>query len=395
MPNENLDKSKIEKLYKDDDIIIRQKNNLSFAKVIFLTVIFGVASGVCASIVFNAFFQDQFSLTGQSKETIAKDIADLLEKRKIQAETAYSLESGIKSSVDEEGLSIVKIFPKKLIDEKSKNPLLDGIYNPNDLAGNGIVLTSDGWIVTTKKVVPDLTKSYELFTFDNEKFEVSAFVLDPASDLIFFKIAKENLPVVKLADKDSLSLGQLIAVVSAKTAKLTNIEEINYQKIVKNEDYIKSTEKFWQSIKLKDSLDKNYQGAIAVTLSGEMAGIVMDNNVISSDIITRAMKDAIKSGAILRPVLGVKYLDLSSAYGIDSQKSQNRTKGALVLSVEGKSAGEMGKIRPDDIIIKVKDIEVDFKNNLSSLILDYHPEEKVALTVLRNKEEIVLEITLK
>ena len=117
-----------------------------------------------------------------------------------------------------------------------------------------------------------------------------------------------------------------------------------------------------------------------------------ENTAIPAGFINKALKSIFKSQKVLRPSLGIEYIDLSSILSIDDNFNIN--KGALVHKVLPDSAAlEAGFIK-GDIIIKMENQEVK-DNNLPELIQEYDKGTAVNFTVLREDKEMVIKVMLK
>lgn len=382
--NENF----LKKIYSEPEQIVSPVSQpIPFLKLVLLSLVFGFIAGIVADIVSNAYIFPQQTSTPE----VVKDITDLLDQDN-SVEVTGTYEKEIKQAVNSTKNSIVTIYEKKFSDMEAN--LINNIYLKNQAKGNGIVLTSDGWIVSSKKVITDVSKQYVLFTSDLQKYEVNEFITDPSSDLVFFKLDTENLSVIELTEKNSLTLGQFVIAVNNSNAKVSNIESLSYSQEVENKDLIKSSEKFWKFIKINDSLDKSYQATAVVNLDAEMIGVVFDNIIFPSDFVVRAMRDVIKDKKVKRAYLGINYLDLAYSQGIDQKKVSNKNKGALVYELAENSPAAAAKIQKNDIVLKINDEEIDQRYCLTDIIQDYSANEKLTFIILRNNNEQEVEVEL-
>ena len=390
---DNSKESILKKLYSSENITAPNNPRFQTMKIIALSLIFGFLAGIVADFVSNAYLMPQYSLT---KDSIINDISTLIDRRKTDTSQKGVLEEDIKKSIEETKTSIVSIYEKKSLEADSDKAVdfSENIYLPSDKKGSGIILTSDGWIVTSKKVITDLNKDYVLFNSNNEKYDVSEFISDPSSDLLFFKVKSENLQVMAMGEKNSLSLGDIVAAVESKNAWLSSIKNLNYKNIDKKENAISSTEKFDAFISLNTTLDKSFLGGAVVNLEGEMIGLINDNMVLPSDYIVRAMKDVIKDNKVKRAYLGVNYYDLSYFSLIDQSLVLNKSKGALIKEIAANSPAISAGLKTGDLVLKVNNEEIDENNSLNSLIQEYQAKDKINLTVLRADKEMTMEVML-
>ena len=81
-----------------------------------------------------------------------------------------------------------------------------------DVKALGVILTSDGWVLTAAKSLPGRMQDYQALTSQGQIFDISQKVTDPASAIVFVQLGKDqtgnsavNLPVISLAREAQLA----------------------------------------------------------------------------------------------------------------------------------------------------------------------------------------------
>lgn len=145
------------------------------------------------------------------------------------------------------------------------------------LEGSGLILTSDGLIVTLANLVP---QGYDFnFSWEGEKLSFQILKRDSNTNLALIKIEKSNLPTTGFADLDKIKLGQRIFLLGI-------IFENNQSKKLVNEGIIKT---FDENFIRTNIFEKN-------TLSGsplfDIKGNVLGLNTIDQEgkVITIPIK---------------------------------------------------------------------------------------------------------
>jgi S1-C subfamily serine protease len=109
-------------------------------------------------------------------------------------------------------------------------------------------------------------------------------------------------------------------------------------------------------------------------------------------MVLNVASNLIKSGEVPRGMLGIFPDDLSremaEAFGLES------TRGALVNQVQENSPASRGGIWHGDIILKIDEREIDSAAELRLVVSQVLPGTKVAVTLIRQGETMVLPITL-
>jgi serine protease Do len=128
------------------------------------------------------------------------------------------------------------------------------------LEGSGIVLTSDGLILTLSDLAP---QNYEIKIFLGEK-EFVPKVLQRKNNLALLKIEEKNLPTVSFADFEKIKLGERVFLLGV-------ISENNFKKIVANEGIIKTFDE--KIIQTNISESKNLLGSPLFDIEGQLVGL--------------------------------------------------------------------------------------------------------------------------
>ena len=297
--------------------------------------------------------------------------------------------------------------------QKEGSGILDSVFLESDFLGSGIVVTSDGWLLTHRSVVGD--GDYVVVTGNKEVLEPQEEVADEFSGAVLVKIAKDNLSPVKFAEVNNLSPTNVLLAARYSVQNhgsdivKTSLQKFAYHDQAKAEDFLLATEKIDHYLKAANEFKLTYNGAALINENNEVVGLMFDSgrNLIDLALPAYYLKSAINnflvnSQEIIRSSLGVYYIDLAEAIGLGHEVSEGRTKGAVllgssvknVLAVEPGSAAAEAGLEAGDIVIKVNGEEVDEKNSLTKLIQDYTPGQEISLTIVRAGEEMEIKLIL-
>ncbi|MBU2229479.1 PDZ domain-containing protein, partial [Patescibacteria group bacterium] len=108
-----------------------------------------------------------------------------------------------------------------------------------------------------------------------------------------------------------------------------------------------------------------------------------------------------KYGKIIRPVLGIRYVPVTSALAEQNELSVDH--GALIVkgnteedvAVLPNSPAEKAGLKENDVIIELGGYEIEQSNSLAKIIRKFQPGDTVMLKVLRDGKEIRLEAVLE
>ncbi|MBU1131390.1 S1C family serine protease [Patescibacteria group bacterium] len=393
----------IEEIYKQDiqaPTII--KNRTGF-KIIIVCLIISFLSGFIG-----AWLKD--ALIGQSIITYAPTAAQPnTETEILDLEFLLSKEDQQYNKVLSELKGQLVGFYKK----RSGQGILDSIYLQKDFLGSGIIVTSDGWLLTHSQVVGN--EDYVVITADKKVLEPLKEVADDFTKTVLVQVSAKDLTPVKFADLNYLQVTDPLLTVRYSAQNhgsdivLTSIQRFAYHDQVKPTDFLLSTEKIDHYLKVTDDFDLVYNGAAVFNNQSEVVGLLFKSGreeirlAVPGYYLKSAVSNFLSSSAeVIRSSLGVYYVDLSESLGLPEEVAGGRLKGAVLLGdldanvmavAEGSSAAEAG-LEAGDIILKVNNEEINEKNSLTKLIQDYTPGQELTLLVFRAGEELEIKAVL-
>jgi len=132
----------------------------------------------------------------------------------------------------------------------------------------------------------------------------------------------------------------------------------------------------------------------AIDRQGQLVGFAIPINTVAS-----AISSVEKSGKVIRPYLGVRYMELDS--NLAKEKNLSVTSGAYVISqgkdpavISGSPADKAG-LKEGDVITKVNDQALGEQLSLSQVVNRLGVGETVHLTVARGKQTLIIDVKLE
>lgn len=284
---------------------------------------------------------------------------------------------------------------------------LDGAYVPGDAIGAGVVLTSDGWIVTHAAAVAKAKRQQDLVAVvGGRAYAVRRTVSDPYTDAAFLKIDAANLPVVAFGETAEISPGQVLYAPDAAGGFMRVAATANDVLPAETVDgLVRSSEHIARVLRVTADVEP-LPGTMMVDQEGRAVGIVAASGRFGTTVVPVSAFSAVV-GAVLRgeqparPVLGLQYAELSQVPG---RAGESLARGALVTaSPDGKrpalvrrGPAETAGLRSGDVVVAIDGDPVSSKRPLADAIAEYQPGESVTLTVLRGKtsDGITLDVVL-
>lgn len=271
--------------------------------------------------------------------------------------------------------------------------------------GSGVVISSDGYIVTNHHVVRDALRDGITVTLDDKRsFDARVVGVDPSTDLAVLKIDANNIPAATVGDSDLLQVGEWVLAIgnpfrlrSTVTAGIVGALSRDVQII--NDEY--RIESFIQT---DAAINRGNSGGALVNTSGELIGI---NTAIAtqsgsyqgygfavpSNLALKVASDIIEFGEVRRGLMGVSIETVDSR--IARRVGLDRIEGVIISGIGSNSAAEESELRPDDVILAVNGTNVNESNNLQERVAMFSPGDDVVLTIWRSGDVFDRSLTLR
>ena len=275
--------------------------------------------------------------------------------------------------------------------------------------GSGVIISEDGYIVTNYHVVQGM-RGREVDEIlvrlnDGTEYEATLIGSDLKTDVAVLKIeVAAALPVVTLADSDLLRVGDIVfAIGNPRDLGLTATQGIVSALERNRGGEILGAGSYENFIQTDAAINLGNSGGALVDACGRLVGIntaIVSNSggsiglgfAIPVNMVLNVASNLIKSGEVPRGMLGLfpddLTRDMADAFGLES------TRGALVNQVQEDSPASRGGIWHGDIILKIDEKEIDSAAELRLVVSQVLPGTKVAVTLIRQGETMVLPITL-
>ncbi|MBQ5839871.1 MAG: trypsin-like peptidase domain-containing protein, partial [Bacteroidaceae bacterium] len=192
-------------------------------------------------------------------------------------------------------------------------------------AGSGVIISSDGYIVTNNHVVGGADEILVKLN-DNREFSGRIIGLDPNTDLALIKIEGDNLPTVPIGNSDDLRLGEWVLAVG-NPFNLTSTVTAGIVSAKARSLGANGIESFIQT---DAAINQGNSGGALVNAKGELVGInaMLYSQTgsysgygfaIPTSIMNKVVADLKAYGTVQRAVLGVVGGDVSNY--LDNEKA--------------------------------------------------------------------------
>lgn len=275
---------------------------------------------------------------------------------------------------------------------------LDKAYLPSEAMGGGVVLTSDGWVVTASATLAGRDTLVAVFS-DKTSLVVdpAKAVRDEATGLAFIKLEAQRLAVASFGDDTTVRAADPVFSVGPQSIVAASVLAPRVLPVRTKIEYVESTDRLGRRMIMDRS---GLVGAPVVDASGEVVGIDMGDGVaVPASFVTGVLREIFKSGNIIRPVFGARFISLDNLPNVLGagflESGALLTGGAKYRAIEKGSAAEAAGLKEGDVITFVEHDRINDKETLAERLQDYAPGAKIELTVSRAGKDIKLPLTLK
>jgi len=299
------------------------------------------------------------------------------------------------------------------------NPLYDFFFGPrgsipqprgynqepeyNMGAGSGVIIGSEGYIVTNNHVIED-ADNIEVVLNDSRKFTAKVIGRDPNTDIALVKIEAKELPYLAWGNSDALKLGEWVLAVG-NPFNLTSTVTAGIVSAKSRSIGIMSGQMPLESfIQTDAAVNPGNSGGALVNASGELIGINAAiasrtgsysgySFAIPSSIAHKVVDDLKQFGGVQRALLGVEMKPVDD--DLAKEKNLGKIEGVYVVRITDEGAARQAGIKAGDVITAVNGNQVNAPQQLQEQIGKYRPGDKVAITVKRNGDLKQYDVVLR
>ena len=270
-------------------------------------------------------------------------------------------------------------------------------------AGSGVIISSDGYILTCAHVVDGA--STITVTIGDKDCTATLVGEDTTSDIAVIKIDADGLTPATVGNSDSLKVGQSVMAVGNPLGELGGtvtggmISALNRSVTIQGSSSVNTM----SLIQMDASVSPGNSGGGLFNMNGELVGIVNAKSS-SSDAeglgFAIPINDAIKVAQELlengyvtgRPYLGITYLAVTDAQTA-SQLGVNAY-GVYVVEVVKGGPAEKAGLQAGDRIVSVDGTEIASKDDLGTLMQKHAAGDTLSITIARDGQMQTVNVTL-
>lgn len=364
----------IKKVVRDEVKRVPQKKT-PWLRIIIITLLFSVLSSMATAVK-------------------VKDIVEAEYGRESQKTTSAKTTINVKGDENVENAVAKKAIPSVVgITTVTQS---NDIFNLNKYVqgvGSGVIVSSDGYILTNSHVVGNgNAKEMNVIFSNGEKTPGKLIWQDESLDLAVIKVEKTGLPVMDIGDSDKVSVGdKAIAIGNPLGLDLQSTLTSGYISGLNRTINMENGASMDGLIQTDAAINGGNSGGALLNAKGELIGINTAKAsggegigfAIPINIAKTIVNEIKEKGNFDTVKLGIQGVDLK-IYEKYFQVETGAENGAVVIKVEPTSPAGKAGLQANDIILKLGDKEVSGMNDIRKALINYRIGDEVELEILRN-----------
>jgi putative serine protease PepD len=300
--------------------------------------------------------------------------------------------------------SVVNVTIKQTL----RNPFTGQTVTQDAGVGSGVIIRSDGYILTNNHVISNADSIYVSVGVENLKATVVG--ADPTTDLAVIKIAKTGLPAAEIGSSSDLKVGQFVVAIGSPFGLQKTVTSGIISALQRTGEASDGTSRFAATyttytnlIQTDAAINPGNSGGALFDEQGTLIGIntlIQSTSGSSAGIgfaipIDQAMDIAqqlIDTGRATHPFMGVstETIDENTAavYGLSVKA------GALVRLVQPSGPADKAGVKAGDIITRMGDAEIASVTDVFAALRSHKIGDTVDVVVVRADAEYTLKVTL-
>lgn len=303
-------------------------------------------------------------------------------EQRVVPESAQQVQLSFAPIVKQAAPAVTNIFAKRVVRSDVRSPLFNDPFlrrflgddffgrrlpreRMQNTLGSGVLVRSDGVIVTNNHVIENTTEIRVVLS-DRREFDAEVILADPQTDLAVLKIdpGAEELPVLDFADSDGVEVGDLVLAIGNPFGVGQTVTSGIVSATSRTQAGVSDYQFFIQT---DAAINPGNSGGALVATDGRLVGVntaifsrsggsIGIGFAIPANMVQRVVESALGGAAVVRPWLGASgqpvTRDIAQTLGLD------RPIGILISNIYPGGPAEEGGLRIGDVILKVGGWEI-------------------------------------
>ena len=280
-----------------------------------------------------------------------------------------------------------------------------GFTGDQTMSGSGVFISDQGYILTNNHVVEG-TQEVSIVLSDGTEQKAEIVGTDLYADIAVLKTDGHVPAVAPLGNSDVLDPGESVIAIGSPLGNFKNTVTVGVVSATGRAIDTGNGYQIENLIQTDAAINHGNSGGPLVNLAGEVIGIntLVVRNTNSGDVaeglgFALPMNTAqaiagqiIQQGYFARPYIGISYQpidpNIADRYDLPAQW------GAYITDVDSGSPASDAGLQQGDIITRIGDVTLDETHTYVNTLFTFKPGDQIALTLIRDGNEMQIPITL-
>lgn len=276
---------------------------------------------------------------------------------------------------------------------------VDSQFGVGQSTGTGVIISSDGEILTNAHVVDGATEIRVRLSGETEPREARLLASDRGNDLALLRMSGDEFDAAVFADPDSIRIGDEVLAIGFALG-LDGDPSVTLGIVSALDRTIGTEGAFLDGLIQTDAaISSGNSGGPLVNARGEVVGI---NTAVARDTATSAATNvgfAISTGEALPVIEQLRSQSdgtprTEGYLGVELGERRDGGQGAIITAVQDDTPAAEAGIEADDLVVAADGAAIDGATGLIAAIRDLGPGDSTTLTILRDGEPIDITVTL-
>ena len=270
-------------------------------------------------------------------------------------------------------------------------------------SGSGVIVSPDGYIVTSNHVIED-SDEIEVTLNDKREYRAEVIGTDPSTDLALIKVKAKKLPAVEFGNSDSLRVGEWVLAVGNPF----NLESTVTAGIVsakgRSIDILEGQDRIESFIQTDAAVNPGNSGGALVNTNAELIGInaaIITRSgryegysfAVPSNLVRKVIRDLRDYGIVQRGILGVFIDEMTSERA--SELGLSSVEGVYITRVTPESGADDAGLQQGDVIIGINEVVTKTLPEMQEQLGRYRPGNTISVDYIRDGKTQRTEVILK
>lgn len=268
-------------------------------------------------------------------------------------------------------------------------------------AGSGVIITSDGYIITNHHVIDGAESITVKLKDDTTEYKATLVGTDSKTDIAVIKIDAEDLPCAIFGDSSTLKVGETVVAVGNPLGSLGGTVTDGIISALDRE--IEIDGETMTLLQTNAAINPGNSGGGLFNTKGELIGIVNAKSsgtdieglgfAIPGNTAKSIAEDLINNGYVKgRISLGLTLVDITDTQTAMMYRVQKL--GVYILEVEEGGSADSAGLRSGDCIVSADGTEISSYSDFTKVIDSHSIGDTISIVVYRGRSNVECTVTL-